>query len=92
MCNTKRLSHSLRSWVPPQDSSAKPILGYRLYRDNGMGGAIDNLMATTDENTFSYMDSGLVTGLVYYYRHPAFRISCAVSRWSRSLCLPQHHS
>ncbi|CAE6952852.1 Ttn [Symbiodinium sp. KB8] len=56
------------SWVPPQDSSAKPILGYRLYRDNGMGGAIDNLMATTDENTFSYMDSGLVTGLVYYYR------------------------
>ena len=54
--------------MPPQDSSAKPILGYRIFRDNGLGGAIDNQLVITDENTFSYSDTGLVTGFVYYYR------------------------
>ena len=43
-------------------------MGYRIYRDNGNGGAIDSQLALTDENTFSYTDSGLVTGNVYYYR------------------------
>ncbi|CAJ1335093.1 unnamed protein product [Effrenium voratum] len=56
------------SWVPPQDNGAKPILLYRLYRDDGMGGAIDNSLALLDANTFSYSDTGLVTGQVYYYR------------------------
>ena len=59
---------SLRSWIPPQDNSAKAIVGYRIYRDDGNGGAIDSQLALTDENTFSYTDSGLVTGNVYYYR------------------------
>jgi hypothetical protein len=58
----------LRSWIPPQDNSAKAIVGYRIYRDDGNGGAIDSQLALTDENTFSYTDSGLVTGNVYYYR------------------------
>ncbi|CAL1153338.1 unnamed protein product [Cladocopium goreaui] len=56
------------SWIPPQDNSAKAIVGYRIYRDDGNGGAIDSQLALTDENTFSYTDSGLVTGNVYYYR------------------------
>ena len=56
------------SWIPPQDNSAKAIVGYRIFRDNGQGGAIDSQLALTDENTFSYRDAGLVTGQVYYYR------------------------
>ena len=59
---------SLRSWVPPQDNSAKSIVGYRIYRDNGQGGAIDTQLALLDETTFSYRDASLVTGQVYYYR------------------------
>ncbi|CAK9003288.1 Titin (Connectin), partial [Durusdinium trenchii] len=56
------------SWVPPQDNSAKSIVGYRIYRDNGQGGAIDTQLALLDETTFSYRDASLVTGQVYYYR------------------------
>ena len=60
--------------MPPQDNGAKPILLYRLYRDDGMGGAIDNSLALLDANTFSYSDTGLVTGQVYYYRRAKFQV------------------
>lgn len=67
-----------RSWIPPQDNSAKAIVGYRIYRDDGQGGAIDTQLALTDENTFSYTDSGLVTGQVYYYRTRELRNSISL--------------
>ena len=55
LASTERdVSVALRSWVPPQD----------IYRDNGQGGAISTQMALTDANTFSFRDTGLVTGQV----------------------------
>ncbi|CAE8682347.1 unnamed protein product [Polarella glacialis] len=55
-------------WVAPQDNGNKPILGYRIYRDDGQGGPISTAVATTDQNTNTFSDKGIITGNVYYYR------------------------
>jgi hypothetical protein len=55
-------------WVAPNDNGAKPILGYKIYRDLGPNTPIDQLRAELDANTFEYQEGGLVTAWPYYYR------------------------
>jgi hypothetical protein len=55
-------------WVPPQDNGGFSIVGYKIFRDQGPGTAIDQMVLMTDAKTFEFEQDGLITEWPYYYR------------------------
>jgi len=57
------------TWNHPSDSGGIPILGYRLYRDNGAGDNIDVLLWNGDTQPLitSFAVTGLTGGLTYRF-------------------------
>eukprot|EP00928_Gymnodinium_smaydae_P022346 TRINITY_DN18808_c0_g1_i1.p1 TRINITY_DN18808_c0_g1~~TRINITY_DN18808_c0_g1_i1.p1 ORF type:complete len:4341 (-),score=787.41 TRINITY_DN18808_c0_g1_i1:161-11695(-) len=57
------------SWDPPTDSGGIAVLGYRVYRDNGAGDAIDVMLWNGDglPNIRTFAVSGLTGGLPYRF-------------------------
>lgn len=55
--------------IGADENGGSKILGYQIYRDNGLGGSFSLLYNNTNVLATSYLDTGLINGRTYRYRY-----------------------
>jgi hypothetical protein len=68
------------SWTAPEVSSGEAVTGYKVYRDDGAGGAVDVVAYDSRENSGDFVStscvvSGLTGGLTYAYQVSALSLA-----------------
>ncbi|MEC7001352.1 MAG: fibronectin type III domain-containing protein, partial [Actinomycetota bacterium] len=68
------------SWTAPEVTSGEAVTGYKVYRDDGAGGAVDVVAYDSRENSGDFVStscsvSGLTGGLTYTYEVSALSLA-----------------
>ena len=68
------------SWTAPEVSSGEAVTGYKVYRDDGAGGAVDVVAYDSRANSGDFVAtscsvSGLTGGLTYTYQVSALSLA-----------------
>jgi predicted phage tail protein len=69
VAGTRTATGMTLQWTKPANSGGVPVLGYRLYRDNGAGDNIDVMLWNGDGQpyTLTFAVNGLTGGLTYRF-------------------------